>query len=112
MKYVDRILQRWRIAVAARVIPAKVSLLDIGCANANVLYRCVQPSVYVGIDPEAHGTVCMGDPCRIIKGRFPDDLPQVERFDVIAMLAVLEHIPPARQSAVADACWTHLIYID
>jgi 2-polyprenyl-3-methyl-5-hydroxy-6-metoxy-1,4-benzoquinol methylase len=43
-----------------------------------------------------------------VRGLFPQDLPDHSPFDVISMLAVLEHIPPDGQGAIARSCLEHL----
>jgi SAM-dependent methyltransferase len=44
----------------------------------------------------------------LVRGSFPDDLPDCAPFDVITMLAVLEHVPRDRQQAFASACAKYL----
>lgn len=57
----------------------------------------------MGIDPSAAPQA--GPGFRILRGWFPADLPDDEKaFGAIVMLAVLEHIPPEQQRAVAEAC--------
>jgi len=45
---------------------------------------------------------------RYVKGRFPDDFSSGERFDVITMLAVFEHLDDVAQQKAATACATLL----
>ena len=52
----------------------------------------------VGIDPDA--PVAPG----LVRGRFPDDLRDHGPYDVIAALAVFEHVPDKDRPAFAAAC--------
>src|SRR5262249_38732058 len=57
----------------------------------------------MGIDPTLQANTSVGT-IPLVAGFFPADMPQTERFDVITMLAVLEHFPEAEYSALRDAC--------
>ena len=102
MKALDRLLQRWRIAVAASWIPAGARVLDVGCADG-ALFNLLRDRVAggVGIDPDAPGTRTR-DGVRLVRGLFPDDAPD-ERFGAITMLAVVEHLPASSYAAVGGA---------
>ncbi len=104
MRLLDRIFQRWRIAKAGRYIFPGARVLDIGCGDG-ALFRCLDSIITEGwgIDPDLQRSL---DRTRwkLIAGRFPRDLPEELAFDVITMLAVLEHIPPDKQSEFAVAC--------
>ncbi len=104
MTPLDRALQRIRERVALRYIPRGARLLDVGCANGSLL-RAATARIRegVGIDPDAPE----GDP-RLQRGRFPDDLRVSGTFDVITMLAFLEHVPDADRPRVVEAC-RHLL---
>ena len=104
MKPLDRFLQRWRIVKAAPYIPAGARVLDIGCADG-ALFRRLRSRIRegVGIDPGVSGA-CGEGPYRLIAGRFPDDVPAGAPFDVITMLAVVEHIPLEQLPHVAQRC--------
>jgi len=109
MKYLDRVLQRWRIREAAAFIRCGDSVLDIGTADG-ALFRLVPglgPSV--GIEPELEaGHKAISPGLDFYKGYFPAALPGPMQFDAITMLAVLEHIPPSEQVELAKACAAHL----
>ena len=104
MKTVDRVLQQWRLAKVRPYVSRGARVLDLGCADG-VLFQRYQSVVgeVVGIDPTLPRSVDLGR-CRLIAGRFPDDLPDSRPFDAIVMLAVLEHIPSAEQARWAEAC--------
>jgi SAM-dependent methyltransferase len=104
MKTLDRILQRWRIAKAQPYIAPGARLLDIGCADGTLLEQLksrIRDSI--GIDPDLPGSR-PGDRYKLIAGWFPQDLPDTRPFDVITLLAVLEHVPPEQQSQLAQDC--------
>lgn len=100
----DSILQTWRIRKAARYIPPRAHVLDIGCSDG-ALFRTLGSRIAsgVGIDtapvPPDHGSF------RFVQGYAPAALPKGERYDAVTMLAVLEHIPPAAQSDLAASCF-------
>lgn len=109
MKYIDRVLQNWRIRKAAPFIRLGDQVLDIGTADG-ALFRLV-PSLgeSVGVDPDLDRDRVPAFPnVRFYSGFFPDALPEPMKFDVITMLAVLEHVPPEKQAPLAQACASHL----
>jgi 2-polyprenyl-3-methyl-5-hydroxy-6-metoxy-1,4-benzoquinol methylase len=114
VKAVDRWLQRWRIAKAAAYVPVGARLLDIGCADG-ALFRQLEARVGegVGIDTDLGGATSTSR-FRLIAGSFPEALTGAGGdagtfpFDVITLLAVLEHVPPERQRPLAAACARHL----
>lgn len=104
MKFTDRILQTWRIARARRFIPHAARVLDVGSSDGE-LFRQVGGLIRegMGIDPELKAdTQAYGVP--LISGCFPGDMPNVEPFDVITMLAVLEHFPAAQYARLSQGC--------
>jgi 2-polyprenyl-3-methyl-5-hydroxy-6-metoxy-1,4-benzoquinol methylase len=107
MNAVDRWIQRWRVSKVRRHIKPGDRLLDIGCEDG-ALFRLV--STYgegIGIDPFIETPLDAGR-YRLVKGWFPQDLPDDRPFDVITMLAVLEHIPTDRQEVLARHCYERL----
>jgi len=104
MKAVDRLLQRWRIAKARPYIASGARVLDIGCADG-ALFQQLRSRIGegVGIDPDLGRSLDMGY-YKLISGWFPQDLPDARPFDVITLLAVLEHVPPDQLSQLAQDC--------
>ncbi|MEP7158912.1 MAG: class I SAM-dependent methyltransferase [Chloroflexota bacterium] len=101
MKFLDRWLRERRIAQARPFIPQGAVLLDIGCGDGSLVRDLgAHVSRAVGIDPELAEPE-RGDHYELRRGRFPDDLAPDRRFDVITMLAVLEHLPPEAQAHLA-----------
>jgi 2-polyprenyl-3-methyl-5-hydroxy-6-metoxy-1,4-benzoquinol methylase len=104
MKSIDRLLQRWRISKARRFIKTGARVLDIGSADG-ALFRQLKISGAqgMGIDPTLKSNA-VADGVPLIAGFFPKDIPVVEPFDVITMLAVLEHFPPAQYEDLRRGC--------
>ncbi|MES1261394.1 MAG: methyltransferase domain-containing protein [Acidobacteriota bacterium] len=108
MTYLDRVLQRWRIRKANAFIRPGDQLLDIGTADGALFSLIPGLGDSVGLDPEFDMTVTPPSGVRFYRGLFPQALPGPMKFDVITMLAVLEHIPPEGQVPLALACAAHL----
>ena len=109
MKAIDRLLQRWRFEVALPHVPAESRVLDVGCADAAIARQPCMIGEYVGIDIDL--TKELSAPTtRLIKGSFPRDIPQkTKSFDVILLLAILEHITPSDHSEFGTGCYRHLV---
>ena len=108
MKALDRILRRWRMAKVWPFIPQGARVLDIGCGDG-ALFRLCRDRIKagVGLDPALTAPV-KEEHFDLIPGSFPESLPETEPFDVITMLAVLEHIPAAKQRSLAEKCAARL----
>jgi SAM-dependent methyltransferase len=108
MKALDRYLQRARIAKARAFIRPGDRVLDIGSADG-VMFESLRGVIRsgVGIDPTLPQRI-EKDFYSLIPGHFPEACPQSEPFDVITLLAVLEHIPTTAQASFAQACFQAL----
>jgi SAM-dependent methyltransferase len=104
MKAIDRLLQRWRISKARKFIRPGARILDIGSADG-ALFRQLKISGAhgMGIDPTLKSNSQV-DGVPLVAGFFPKDLPDAEPFDVITMLAVLEHFPPSQYEDLRRGC--------
>lgn len=104
MKALDRFLQRRRMVKVLPFIPSGARVLDIGCGDG-VLFRLLGNHLGegIGLDPTLSFHV-QGPGFELIPGDFPDALPETEPFDVITVLAVLEHIPEPELRPFADNC--------
>ena len=107
MKAIDLWLQRWRIGKAGHHVPHGSTVLDVGSYDG-ALFRQLHERIAdgIGIDEEIEGS-SQQEGFRLVMGRFPDDFTD-ETFDLITMLAVLEHVPPDEQRLFAAACAKHL----
>lgn len=102
MRPLDRLLQRWRAQVARPWVHRGARVLDIGCHRGEFLDSLrgrIGPSV--GMDPLA---TAGGRPsCRLLPEPFRPPTPFDDAsFDVVVLLATLEHIPD--KPALAREC--------
>ncbi len=104
MTALDRFLQHWRIHKARRYIPLGARVLDIGSVDG-VLFRAIPglaPNC-LGIDPTLKARM-VGETFTLVPGFFPQAMPAGERFDIITMLAVLEHFPDSAHESLTTGC--------
>jgi 2-polyprenyl-3-methyl-5-hydroxy-6-metoxy-1,4-benzoquinol methylase len=109
LKTLDRFIQWCRIQQVGRIISPEVYLLDIGCADG-AIFRHLHHKIKrgVGVDPAIDHDYS-GDSYQLIRGRFPEDIPlDIPAYDVITVLAVLEHIPLDDQPKLAKDIADHL----
>lgn len=93
LRWLDRVIRSVRIRKVSAHLGTGVSVLDVGCFDGSMLatYRA-RITHGVGIDPLIDATGEWGG-FRFIKSPFPSCDLDGQRFDVITMLAVLEHVP-------------------
>jgi SAM-dependent methyltransferase len=108
MKPLDRLLQRWRISKARPFIAPGSRVLDIGCADGELFRRIPEVAEGVGVDPDLPAAAPSSPRAIFLRGLFPQVLPDDRPFDVITLLAVLEHVPPDHQRGLALDCARHL----
>jgi SAM-dependent methyltransferase len=108
MKPLDRALQTMRINKAKKFIRPQDSVLDIGSADG-VMFEKLRGYISrgTGVDPVLKQRIDK-DFYTLLPGYFPEVCPVGETYDVITMLAVLEHIPDASQEELADNCYEYL----
>ena len=104
MTWLDHFLQRRRIAQARPFLSAGTRVLDVGSADG-ALFEAVGflGAGCLGIDPTLRQPAA-GKNFQLVPGFFPQDMPAVEPFDVVTLLAVLEHFPAAACEALAAGC--------
>ena len=101
LTWLDRRLQRARIAKATDFLGDGARVLDVGCADG-ALFRARPDLSGLGIDPAIEaGTI---GTVELRRGHFPDVLADDEPFDAICALAVLEHIGAADQQRFVASC--------
>lgn len=102
----DRLLQKWRISKATPFIRPGDRVLDLGSADGALfdqLGYCGPGSL--GIDPALPASSRTQQGLELVRGHFPNDIPsEACQFDVIAMLAVLEHFPPSQYGPLSEGC--------
>lgn len=104
MKALDRFIQSWRIRQAMRFIPASARVIDVG-AHEGELFRALGATLGRGYGIEPLRTTTLEEPnFTVVPGFFPTVRPAEGGWDVVTMLAVLEHIPTREQPALAAAC--------
>jgi SAM-dependent methyltransferase len=71
-------------------------VLDIGCGTGMMVNALRQFGEVFGIDPDEHAIAYsrrrITDPTRVHKGQLPDGLPRDQRFEIVTLLDVLEHV--------------------
>ena len=106
MKFTDRFLQRWRITKARRFIASGAKILDIGSVDGALFQQLgsVVGQGSLGVDPTLSQPLTVNG-CELLPGFFPEAVPATAgTFDVITMLAVLEHFPPSAYAALREGC--------
>ncbi|HEX4607282.1 MAG TPA: methyltransferase domain-containing protein [Urbifossiella sp.] len=102
MRLIDRLLQRWRGSVARRWVPTGTRVLDVGCHRGEFLRRLgYRLGAGVGFDPAAPASA--GPRLELVADQFPPGVPLPHgSFDVVVMLATLEHL--RNKDEVAREC--------
>jgi 2-polyprenyl-3-methyl-5-hydroxy-6-metoxy-1,4-benzoquinol methylase len=108
MKKIDVYLQNVRISKARQFVKQGDTVLDIG-SHDGVMFNQFQGLMGkgVGIDPSLEKVITEKN-FTLIPGYFPDVCPDGIKYDVITMLAVLEHIPTDKQVQLANDCARYL----
>jgi SAM-dependent methyltransferase len=105
---IDRVLQWWRISKARPYLTPGSRVLDIGCADGELFRRIPGIKDGIGVDPDLPQPSIRLTNAILLKGLFPQALPDDRPFDVITLLAVLEHVPQERQRTLAEQCAHYL----
>ena len=89
-----------------RFIAPGSKILDIGSTDG-ALFRRLGPTIgtgSLGVDPTLTRPLTVNG-CELLPGYFPDAIPSTAgTFDVITLLAVLEHFPPPAYGALSTGC--------
>ena len=104
MTWLDKYLQRCRIKEVQPFLSNGDRVLDVGSSDG-VLFETLSflgPNC-IGIDPTLKEAID-DKKFRLIPGFFPQDMADVGQFDVVTMLAVLEHFPESHIGQVVAGC--------
>jgi SAM-dependent methyltransferase len=108
LRPLDRFLRSWRIRKAGPFIRTRSRVLDVGCYDGALFSRFADRIERgVGVDPALMGSGRRGR-FDFVADTFPTDRLGDERFDVVTLLAVLEHVDASVLPAWRDACVQHL----
>jgi 2-polyprenyl-3-methyl-5-hydroxy-6-metoxy-1,4-benzoquinol methylase len=103
MRWLDYRLQRERTRRVVPYVAQGARVLDIACADG-ALFRLLDGRVGTGVGIDLDPVPPSTQQLTYVRGSFPADLPPTEPFDVVAALAILEHIPDPDQAAFAAGC--------
>ncbi len=104
MKPLDRYLRNRRIKFVREFLSAESDVLDIGCADGAMFEQLKGCYRYgYGVEPTLGGEV-ETESYHLFPGVFPDAMPSDVQVDLVTLLAVLEHLPPAEQISLAESC--------
>jgi 2-polyprenyl-3-methyl-5-hydroxy-6-metoxy-1,4-benzoquinol methylase len=104
LKLVDRLLQWWRIAKVRPYIRQGARVLDIGCADG-ALFRQLHSRIKSGVGTDIALQQSVGNGrFQLIAGQLPWDLAARGDFDVVTMLAVVEHLPVEVIPTLREQC--------
>ncbi len=104
MTWLDKFLQLQRINQVRPFLNQGDRVLDIGSSDGVMFDRLpFLGAGCLGIDPTLTEKQLMSNHT-LIPGYFPDDMPQVEPFDSITLLAVIEHFPVDTLPALVEGC--------
>ncbi len=107
-KSLDEILEYLRFTKVERYIPKDATLLDIGTGDGHFLHY-LNGRIHHAVRIDSHLTqpTKIGN-YQLIPGSFPHDYNGDMTFDVITLLAAIEHIPIDVIPCVVNACWNYL----
>lgn len=103
MKEFDRLLQRWRIHMAAPYLQPGGRVLDIGCHQGE-LFDALQDRLGFGVGIDPLTTPRATPRYVLLRTLFQGRLPLADSsLDAVVMLATLEHIQDP--AGLARECW-------
>lgn len=99
MKTIDKLLRRWRVNVALKVVPNQLkAIFDIGCDDGYLFNRIDDGKMRLdGCDPRLSANSVSAN-STLLQGFFPsvmEDSQHCNSYDVIFALAVFEHFTEA-----------------
>lgn len=91
--FLEPVLRQWRLRQVKPWIPPGAKLLDIGCGRSATFLRTIAPHIRQGIGVDFKVEPIQTQNIETIQLKLAYELPfEDESFDVVTMLAVLEHI--------------------
>lgn len=103
MKWLDYRLQRERTRRVVPYVQQGARVLDIACTDG-ALFRLLGDRVGSGVGIDMDPVPPSTTKFRYIQGKFPNEMPDSDPFDVVAALAVLEHVSEQDHSEFAARC--------
>lgn len=109
MTVLDSLLQKWRYSKAVSNIPQNARVLDIGSEDGSFL-KSIQSRIKSGTGIDlVWDNPWKQNNLEFIPGSFPGDAAKLKPpYDVITMIAVLEHLQESQLSECARQCYTLL----
>lgn len=104
----DRLVRRLRARRLHQYLHAGASVLDVGCGTENWFLRANSSRIRlgIGIDPHLATTTFSEDNVAGFRGTLSEfaSLPDAHRFDVVTLLAVIEHFDIDSAEGVLRDC--------
>ena len=107
MKWLDYWLQSQRTRRVVPYVTPGARVLDIACADG-ALFRLLDGRVGSGVGIDLDPVPPSTPQITYVRGSFPRDMPAGDPFDVVAALAILEHIADEDQPEFAAGCAARL----
>ena len=98
----DLFICRWRSGIVRRHVRPGATVLDFGCGHQAMILRAIQADIKsgLGLDYDATpGRIAPNLEIRQFKFKDRFEFPDAS-FDLVTILAVLEHIPPDQVDAL------------
>src|SRR5215472_11465446 len=103
MRWLDYRLQRERTRRVVPYVEPGARVLDVACADG-ALFRLLAGRAGAGVGIDLDPVPPSTQQFTYVQGSFPNAMPAAEPFDVVAALAVMEHVPAADQPGFAAGC--------